>query len=58
MKCADHPHRDAVAVLHSMKYDSYFGACDSCYKEHKKATEKIQQFALEKALKRNQRGTI
>ena len=41
MKCADHPDRDAVAILKCDSYKSYFGVCDECYKLHKRNTDEI-----------------
>ena len=41
MKCANHPKRDAVAVLHNERYNSSFGACDECYKEYKRKINSI-----------------
>ena len=42
MKCADHPEMEAVAIIYSEYFDSYFGACDSCYRKHKKQISRIK----------------
>ena len=45
MKCADHPEKEAVAIIKSEEYNSYFGACSDCYKKHKKNQDLIEQHA-------------
>ena len=43
MKCADHPKRNAVALIRFPIYDSYFGACSECWKLHKKNQDTIEE---------------